>query len=93
MKIIDEIYDPDSKDLLSIVQANYLKEYLVELKFSDDSAKIIDFSAFLSNSHHPQIRKYLDKKLFRSFSVVDGNLNWNDYDLIFPLEDLHKGKI
>ncbi len=24
---------------------------------------------------------------------TDGNLNWNDYDLIFPISDLYSGQI
>jgi hypothetical protein len=30
---------------------------------------------------------------FKNFKIIDGNLNWNDYDLIFPVADLHEGKI
>jgi hypothetical protein len=27
------------------------------------------------------------------YKIVDGNLNWNDYDLIFPIEVLYEGKL
>ena len=30
---------------------------------------------------------------FKNYEIVDGNLNWNDYDLIFPIEDLYEGKL
>jgi hypothetical protein len=42
---------------------------------------------------HPGIRKYQEELLFKQFKIVDGNLNWNDYEMIFPLEDIYKGKI
>ena len=48
---------------------------------------------FLSKSFHPSISKYLDENLFRNFEIKDGNLNWNDYDLIFPVYDLYEGNI
>jgi hypothetical protein len=52
-----------------------------------------DFQSFLESSLHPSIRKYLDEKKFTQFKIVDGNLNWNDYDLIFPIDDLYKGNL
>jgi hypothetical protein len=36
---------------------------------------------------------YKDEKLFNSYKIIDGNLNWNDYDMIFPISDLYEGKI
>jgi len=47
----------------------------------------------LEASLHPSIRKYLDEAKFKDYQIVDGNLNWNDYALIFPIEDLHEGKL
>jgi hypothetical protein len=35
----------------------------------------------------------MDKERFKQFEIIDGNLNWNDYDMIFPVSDLKKGKI
>jgi len=92
MRIIEEYKDIDSKTI-RIASANYIGDYAVRLKFSDGSEKLIDFKPFLSNSHHPSIRKYLEEKLFSKFQIIDGNLNWNDYDLIFPIWDLYKGEI
>jgi hypothetical protein len=40
-----------------------------------------------------KLRKYLDLDKFIKFKVIDGNLNWDDYDLIFPVADLYEGKI
>jgi len=51
------------------------------------------FLSFLSKSLHPSIEKYLDEKQFSNFNLTDGNLNWNDYDLIFPILDLYPEKI
>jgi hypothetical protein len=42
---------------------------------------------------HPSIKKYLNEQIFRQFEIIEGNLNWHDYDLIFPIETLHQGKI
>ena len=78
---------------ITIVEAVYNSRYQIELKFDDSTRKIVDFEYFLLKSQHPSIRKYLDLNLFKDFTIIDGNLNWNDYDLIFPIWDLHEGKI
>jgi hypothetical protein len=54
---------------------------------------MVDFKPFLAHSCHPAIRQYLDESKFKQFEIVDGNLNWNDYELIFPVADLYEGKI
>jgi len=35
----------------------------------------------------------MDEDKFSNFSLSDGNLNWNDYDLIFSISDLYNGRI
>jgi hypothetical protein len=92
MKIIED-YTDFQFELIEIKSAKYIGDYAIRLVFSDGTNRLIDFKTFLESSLHPSIRKYLDENKFKKFSIVDGNLNWNDYDLIFPLDDLHKGTI
>jgi hypothetical protein len=77
--------------VISILNAEYLGEYNIKLSFSDKTEKIIDFSKFLSEARNPMTRKYLDKKLFSKFSIKYGDLIWNDYEMCFPIWDLHEG--
>ncbi len=35
----------------------------------------------------------IGENMFADFSLTDGNLNCNDYDLIFPISDLYNGQI
>ncbi len=78
---------------LKILAAFYVSDFVIRIQFSDGVERLIDFKSFLNKSIHPSIKKYRDETLFSSFSIIDGNLNWNDYDLIFPIENLHEGKI
>ncbi len=94
MRIIIEYNNIDDEaNQLKIDSAKYLSDYAIRIKFNDGSEKLVDFKPFLSKSLHPSIKKYLDENQFSNFSLTDGNLNWNDYDLIFPISDLYDGKI
>jgi hypothetical protein len=79
--------------VISITRSKYIKDYKISFSFSDGKERIIDFFNFLSNARNPMIRKYLDKQLFRKFSIDYGDIIWNDYELCFPVWDLHEGKI
>ena len=92
MKIVVDYKDSEFGEL-KIDSAEYLSDYVIRIRFSDGNEKSVDFKPFLSKSLHPSIKKYLDENKFSNFSLTDGNLNWNDYDLIFPIFDLYRGKI
>ena len=92
MRIIEE-YDDFQIDLIEITSAEYIGDFAIRVFFSNGINKLVNIKPFLETSLHPSIHKYLDEERFKQFKIVDGNLNWNDYDLIFPLEDLYQGRI
>ena len=79
--------------LMEIISANYIGDYAIRIYFNDETEKLVDFKPFLFKALHPPISKYLDENLFKQFKITDGNLNWNYYDMIFPIHDLHEGVI
>ena len=94
MRIIIDYKEKESGlDLLKVDSAKYLSDYAIRIKFNDGIERLVDFKPFLSKSLHPSITKYLDENRFSNFSLTDGNLNWNDYDMIFPISDLYNGRI
>jgi hypothetical protein len=94
MKIIVDYKESKSGlNPIKIESAKYLSDFAIRIKFNDGNERLVDFKPFLSKSLHPSIQKYLDENKFSNFSLTDGNLNWNDYDLIFPLSDLYNGQI
>jgi hypothetical protein len=92
MRIIVDYKQTDIQNL-KIDFAKYLSDYAIRVGFNDGTEKLIDFKPFLTKALHPSIKKYLNEGYFSKFKVVDGNLNWNDYDLIFPIWDLYNGKV
>ena len=79
--------------VISIDKAEYVGEYKIQFSFSDRVERLIDFSGFLKNAKNPMTKKYLDKKLFKEYSIECGDIIWNDYEMCFPIWDLHEGKI
>ena len=79
--------------IVSIQKANYLGGYKINFLFSDGIEKTIDFGHFLENARSPMTKKYLDKKLFQSYSIEYGDIIWNEYEMCFPVWDLHEGVI
>ena len=73
--------------------ADYVEDYKLSLTFSDARRVVVDFGRFILNSAHPDIKKYRDLELFKSFTVKNGDLEWNDYELAFPVFDLYRGKV
>jgi hypothetical protein len=78
---------------ISIIQANYIDQYKIEFHFNDGKVVVVDFMSFLQNSSHPEIRKYLDLEKFKSFRIIAGEIDWNDFDLVFPVYDLYSDSI
>lgn len=92
MKIIED-YNDFEIDLIKIKSAKYIGDFAIRILFNDGFNRLVDFKPFLEMSLHPSIRKYLEESKFMQFQIVDGNLNWNNYDLIFPIYDLYQGKL
>ncbi len=82
-----------SKKILSIVSAEYLHDYLIQIHFADGVKKDVDFSGFLNSSTNPHIREFLNHEKFKTFKILNGQLMWGDFELIFPITDLYSGKI
>ena len=78
---------------LQIKKAIHVGGYKLKLVFSDGKEQIVNFEPFLENSLHPEIRKYLQPKIFKNFTIENGDLMWGDFDLIFPIIDLYENQL
>ena len=79
--------------VISIHKAEYIAGYKIKFSFSDGTEQIIDFFNFLNTAKNPMTKKYLDIQLFENYSIKYGDIIWNDYEMCFPIWDLHEGKI
>lgn len=80
------------KALLSVVKADFVGDYRVNVHFSDGTQRIIDFTDAFSRLQGYYAR-YYQPELFQTFTIEDGNLVWGeDWDVIYPTWDLYKGK-
>jgi hypothetical protein len=83
----------DESKIINVEKVKYLSGHKLKLSFNDGVEQIIDFGPFLSNSLNPFINKYLDIKEFKKYELDTGDLEWNDYDLCFPVADLYENNI
>jgi len=78
---------------INILSADPDGDYRLRLRFDDGVVQSVDFLPFLSRSHHPDIRRFLDPGRFASFHLEFGELVWGDFDLCFPIMDLYHNRI
>ncbi len=81
------------EQVISVEKVNHIGDFKLELEFNDKTRQIVDFYPFLSSSLNPLIRKYLSLEEFSKFEIDEGDLEWNDYDLCFPIADLYENRI
>ena len=79
---------------IRIEKAEVTAPLCVMLYFNDHTQQMIDVGDYIINHPHPQYNKYLNPKKFATFKIVNGNIVWGrDWDIIFPIEQLHSGHI
>ena len=78
---------------LRIKEARYVPRHRVDIKFNDGTHRVVDFGPFLKQAKNPMFTKYRRLKEFKSFHLHYGDLMWGDYEMIFPIADLHRGEI
>jgi len=93
MKALEINLENTTAELLTITSVNLTGPYALTLTFTTGERRVVNFEPFLRRSHHPDIQAYLDPLRFQQFELIDGNVNWNDYDLIFPVADLYSGTV
>ncbi len=79
--------------VISIDKAEYLGNYEILFCFSDKKEQKVSFETFLRKSSNPMITKYLKEDNFRNFNITNGDIEWNDFELCFPIWDIYEGNI
>ena len=78
---------------LEVTQAEYVSGYKVRVTFNDGTAQEFDFEPFLRKARNPDLTQYRQLRKFKNFRLHYGDLMWGDYEMIFPITDLHAGVI
>jgi hypothetical protein len=93
MTIIDKTHPVRETSVFAVEKAEYIDDLCLRIHFTNGKKRDVDFAPFLNAHPHPSLIKYQDPKLFKKFTIRSGNLNWNNYEMVFPLEQLLSGKI
>ncbi|MCH8499071.1 MAG: DUF2442 domain-containing protein [Marinobacter sp.] len=78
---------------LLVKSAKHKIGHILEIEFNDGHVTCVDFAPFIFSKGHPDYEQYKSVDKFLEFEVVDGNLNWEDYTMIFPVEDIYNNRI
>jgi hypothetical protein len=78
---------------LEITNAEYRHGYVIRLRFNDGTEQEVDFGPFLARARNPDTTDFRDLQRFKSFRIEDGDLVWGDFQMVFPVIDLHRGSI
>lgn len=79
---------------LAIVEARHIIDYRLAITFADGHKSEVDILPFLKKTTHPIMKQYLDMSKFKMFQIENDNVVWGaNWDLIFPLAKLYKGKL
>ncbi|PSR55342.1 DUF2442 domain-containing protein [Adhaeribacter arboris] len=79
--------------VVAIDKAVYLGGYRIKFDFSERVSQTIEAENFLKSAKNSMTKMYLDKNIFQGFRIEYGDIVWNDYEMCFPIWDLHEGKI
>lgn len=93
IKIIREPVDESGIEVVDIIRAEYAGGYKIHIWFSDGKNHIVDFEPFLMSARNPMAAQYRDIENFRQFHLDHGNLQWNDYEMCFSMEDLYNNDV
>jgi hypothetical protein len=79
--------------IINITRVEQAGEHCLRLWFDDGSEQTVDFGPFLREAQHPDVGAFLQPDKFRSFRLEQGDLLWGDYELCFPVADLHANNL
>ena len=79
--------------IINVANAEHVGGYCLRLQFDDGTEQIVDFGPFLRDAQHPDVRAFLAEEKFLHYRIDHGNLIWGDYELCFPVTELHANAI
>jgi Protein of unknown function (DUF2442) len=82
----DALYDTN---VLTVLDVQYDKAYKLHILFSNGERRTVDFELVLRR--FPPLTSYLNLEKFKAFRLYNGNVQWNAYEMIFPVKDLYNG--
>ena len=83
----------NERKYLEITEATYVADYKLRLVFNDGKQRVMDFEPFLRQAKNPMLTQDRQLRKFKRFHLDHGDLMWGDYEMIFPITDLHRGEI
>lgn len=75
---------------MRIEKITYLKEYKIEVLFSNGEIRIADLEQFVTSAKQKSIHKYSDVAQFKKAKVDCGFLSWNNGEMELSADSIFK---
>ncbi len=79
----------DNYFILSITDAQYVRDYILRLTFNDGAVKLVDFTPLMQKGI---CRKLQDIDYFRNFTLDPFTVDWNN-EIGFAPESLYERRV
>ena len=79
----------DNYFILSITDAQYVRDYILRLTFNDGAVKLVDFTPLMQKGI---CRKLQDMDYFRNFTLAPFTVDWNN-EIGFAPESLYEREV
>jgi len=76
--------------VMKILSVKYIEDYKLEVRFSNQEQRIVDFEKFIKSSKNASINKFSDKNLFKQVVIDTGFLSWNQGEMEISASSVHK---
>lgn len=64
--------------MISVILANYIKDYKIRVAFNDGKSGVIDLASTLKNDHRKTFQELLDKEKFKHFKIDADTIVWDN---------------
>lgn len=77
---------------MKILSAKHIKDYTIECVFEDKKIVNANFEGFLRTTKLNQLKKFLEPKNFKNFSIQYGSLCWGNNEFDINPESIYAGE-
>jgi len=77
---------------MKIKNVSHVSAYMLSIVFDDGKMVMADFKDFITKSLQPMTNQFKDIERFKTVSIDNGHLSWEDGEMEISCHSIYKGK-